>query len=277
MGRRGGTWTAGTLHAQRIVQVIRFLEVLVKIASKRIALAAGLLLVATFVIGAPKADSAPITTLYNTGAGTTAGNIDPNYQIVFSPGAGSTDAHNAGYTTATVAAYEMQNVWPLAGVPNGGPWVANNGVSQWITPNVGGTGASSNAGFYVYRTTFDLTGFNPTTARISGSWSSDNDGFGVYLNGIGMPDFTTAVAPGLTQPFSSMIPFDAITTGFVGGTNTLYFAVYNTPQGGGNPSGLRVEMTGTANAARVPEPGTMMLLGSGLVGLAAFGRKKARR
>jgi len=34
--------------------------------------------------------------------------------------------------------------------------------------------------------------------------------------------------------------------------------------------------TGT-NETPVPEPGTMMLLGSGLVGLAAWGRKKFRK
>ena len=38
-------------------------------------------------------------------------------------------------------------------------------------------------GEYVYRTTFDLTGFDPTTAMISGIWSADDRGIDILING----------------------------------------------------------------------------------------------
>ena len=51
------------------------------------------------------------------------------------------------------------------------------------------------------------------------------------------------------------------------GINTLSFRVSNFGQASGNPSGLRVELGGTA-AAAVPEPlvWTMLIIGFGLVG-----------
>ena len=63
-----------------------------------------------------------------------------------------------------------------------------------------------------------------------------------------------------------------IASGFVAGVNTLDFIVHNDYQVGGNPVGLRVEMTGTASP--VPLPAAAWLLLSGLVGFAALGRRR---
>lgn len=61
----------------------------------------------------------------------------------------------------------------------------------------------------------------------------------------------------------------ATSSGFTSGVNTLEFDVLN----GTGPSGFRVEVAGTVQP--VPEPGTLLLLGSGLTALAVRRRRKS--
>lgn len=159
---------------------------------------------------------------------------------------GTVDPHYVGVTpTSTV----------FVGTGLDGLWINNNSVSKWVGPD-----AAAGDGTYslIYRTTFDLTGFDAATAAIAGRWATDNFGTDIKLNGVSTSQ-TSAT-------FSSFSNF-TLNSGFVAGLNTIDFLWNNA----GGPGGLRVEFT-SANAnliegQGVPEPGTVGLL---LAGLAAF-------
>jgi hypothetical protein len=210
--------------------------------------------------------------LYNTGVDDSfnllsGGSIDPHYQLVSSP-----DTSFAG-----PAAYITYDGWPLTG---GIRWLSNGPDSKWISPrSTTGldtyypTGSGVADGYYTYRTSFDLSGLNPGTAVIDGWWVSDNFGTNLVLNGVitgftNNGDFMNGTRPNNTFHLDS---------GFISGVNNLDFIVYNAPLGfnGINPSGLRVELSGTA--APVPEPSTMLLLGSGLAGLIGYGKRRFKK
>ncbi len=138
--------------------------------------------------------------------------IDPHYVLVVNPHSGSQDAI----------------VQDAATLP--GAWLANSAGSRWIGPeaNTAGIGA---VGVYRYRLTFDLTGFDPSTAEILGAWTCDNPGLQVYLNG---------QPTGITNAgnFGALNTF-AINSGFLAGQNTLDFEVENLPPA--DYTGLRVD------------------------------------
>ncbi len=154
---------------------------------------------------------------------------------VTSPGVlapdGSVDAH---YTIISSA--DPSSPGPNAYLPSStafpiGPWLSNGPNSKWIAPKTD-QGTGNSGGYYTYRTTFSLAGFNPTTAILKGGVAADN-AVTIQLNGA-----TVATSTG----FYSLTPF-TVNSGFISGTNTLDFVVYND---GAGPTGLRVDLSGTA-------------------------------
>ena len=195
------------------------------------------------------ANAVTLTDLYNTGlaAGGGAlaagnGQLDGNYSVV--PGSVGTAGPAATYYNPAYA--------------------AENAGSRWISY----TGNGGTGGTFSLTTTFDLTGFDPTTAAISGLWGVDNDGE-IFLNGV-----TTGIILGggdNQANFRALHAF-SISSGFISGINTLRFDVFDI----GPPGALRVDnLTGSADA--VPEPATwgLMIAGFALVGVASRRRRFA--
>ncbi len=190
------------------------------------------------------AHAASITGLVNTGT-FASGAQDTNYSL---------NGTGFGYVT-------KDNVWPI------GPWIANTTTSKWITPlaNQGASFDPVTKGTYTWSLSFNLAGFDASTASFSGKFAADNSAV-VLLNGHSI---------GSANGFTSFSNFSAA-SGFNSGLNTLDFVVTNDGQRTGNPTGLRVEFT-ASNVTPVPEPETyaMLLAGLGLMGV--ISRRRAKR
>ena len=174
----------------------------------------------------------------------------------------------ANGTTLATANGGASFFWTLASAPAGATEAIGSGTfrynccyfadvadAAWVSP--GANGSASVGGVYVYQMMLDLTGFNPNTVSITGYFGTDNDGF-IRVNG-GPNAATTGFGD-----FGGHTPF-SLTSGFVAGQNFIQLGVNN----GGNPTAFFVHFdTQAVNPLLpgvVPEPTTLLLLGTGLV------------
>ena len=209
----------------------------------------------SLVLFAAQAGAAPITTLFGSGLDSSGNQLAP----------GATDLDYIVLETNTSAEVVSSALATKA-------YLANDAGSQWIWEDVAGYPDYVDRTF---RTTFDLTGLDPTTAVIDGLWGVDNLGEGILLNG---------VSTGYSLPtygyanFENLYPF-VIDSGFQSGINTLDFVVRNEDLIGG----FRTQLSGTANpipvvggviTTTVPEPSSLLLLS---LGLATVALRRLRR
>lgn len=183
--------------------------------------------------------------IYGTGATNSGtGQADPNYQLISAP---------PGVSYPGPAYTSSYSAWQAP--PTGLYW------DNPFNPLSYGPG-----GRYDYQTTFDLNGFNPATAVLTGLTGSDDAGE-IWLNGVMVATMGS---------ISSFAPF-TITDGlngahFQSGIDTLDFMVDNTFVYQTSPTGLMVQISGTADPT--PEPGSLVLMASGLAGLGGLLRRR---
>lgn len=230
---------------------------------KRTLLLMAMVLMANGFVTSP-AGADPIT-IYNTGIGA-PGSIDPNYELIHAP---------TGIDLAPVIIDPTQLAWPWAVPTPGVNWIGvTDDDARTVLPYApSDPGHLDDAGgLYIFRTTFDLTGFAAETVALNGFWAADNLAE-IFVNG---------VSTGISRSGTGDVGYDlqpfALTPGsFLSGINSLEFHVTNLNYQAdpGNPVGLLVqgmELEGTPTA--VPEPGTLLLLAMGAIGAAATRRRQ---
>ncbi len=142
------------------------------------------------------------------------GAVDPHFLLVDNPA-----------NTNSTKAYVVANP-PTS-------WVANPADAQWIGPAADPQAEPlPSVGFYKYRLTFDLTGFDPANAFVAGNTAADEGLHDIYLNDQLVPGFRRAGATGSLAAFT-------ITSGFQAGKNNLDIMVFNTSAP--RPAGLLVQ------------------------------------
>jgi hypothetical protein len=201
---------------------------------------------------------ASVVTLFNTGVDASGnplagGSLDPHWTIISGPGITSP-------TPAVVLSNQEVGTY------------AQSSDSRWVWANASGV-AGINAP-YTFRLSFDLTGLNPNTATISGSWGVDNDG-SILLNGSTPTGSGALTLDGgaVSGNFNSFHNFQ-ITGGFVSGINTLDFSATDL----GVIGGLNVNhLVGTASTSAVPEPSSMVMLATAAITVAACSWRRGKR
>lgn len=215
---------------------------------------------AALISGLAFADS--ISGLVNTGSGLSAGQTDSHYQYKVTGG------ESTGLTGQGVVSFGNQEPFPY--------WMANDATSSWLIPsaNQGDSYDNGSDGLFSWSLSFDLTGFDASSASFAGRWAADNHGV-LLLNG----NVISSIAG---DGYASWTSFSA-STGFLAGVNTLTFVVTNTINERANYTGLRAEfissnVTPLTIAPAVPEPESyaLMLAGLGVVGFIARRRRAAR-
>ncbi len=204
--------------------------------------------------------------IFNTGVDSNGnvqqhGSTDSNYELISGP-----------IVTISPVVFKSSGGYPV------GPWLEDNSSSAWITPS---TQANVAPGDYIYKTTFDLTGFDPNTAQLGGVWTSDNAGIGVLLNG--NPDADSFLFPNRGD-FTALDTSFEFNSGFIDGLNSLYFKLNNAPlpfTETDNPTGLRVEFTlhsadEIIGQAPVPLPAAFWMLSTGLFTILGYHRSSKK-
>jgi len=147
------------------------------------------------------------------------------------------------------------------------------GTTEWIANNSTGTNVPGDWTFFVFRQTFDLTGYDPNTADLKFQWAADDSGQGFADRGSWTPKYSLN-GGGLiagTWPGGNSYSFGPtvdLSSGFVSGQNEIDFYV----EGNGLTDGFALNPISIT--ASVPEPASLIMLGIGFVSVIGVARRR---
>ncbi len=187
-------------------------------------------------------------------------NNNNGYNFVFNPATADTTGSASQYTNPqgknSVVLYG-----PISASPDGGNFVAMNGVYQSgsISQMLSGLtiGAKTDVGFYY------------AGAQQKGYNGATTDAFQVTLGG---QTINTAILNNVSNGFTGWKKADLIFTP-TATSETLSFLALGTPSGE-PPFALLDGVTVSDTVATTPEPGSLALLGTGVLGLAGMLRRR---
>jgi hypothetical protein len=238
------------------------------------------LILATVILSFSMCQSARATTVnLSTGQDasgniqTTAGALDANWttSVAGNP-AQILNPNNPGFPNVNTEPSDYcnynpcNNWWP--GDPTLSPaWTPNTTSSSWIGVTADKT---NNGSGYSYNMTFTLTAAELATASITGGWAIDDEGT-LSLNGNQLSQVPDTDWTNMT--WNSLTPFNVPvgSSDFVVGTNTLTMTMTWTDN---FVEGADLQGSLDYSSPVVPEPGSLLLLGTGMLGMAGMLRRK---
>ena len=169
---------------------------------------------------------------------------------------------------------DSNNFVQAVSVTNRGDYIANNatGTNGWMGDWV----------FFIFRQTFDLTGYDAASADLQFQWAADDSGEGFADRGTWIPKFSLnggsfieyPGSPTPTYNYSSVVD---LSSGFVSGINTIDFYVEGNAVTDGFALKTKSFTANGAGANPVPEPATMLLFGIGIAGFIVSGFRRKQK
>lgn len=197
----------------------------------------------------------------------TAGAADPVFYSTTNAAAWEVATHVGG-VDGQFSSFDTTGFAPAVPTSRDVGWLANNGSGT-----NGGIGTWT---FFVFRQTFDLTGFDASTANLQFQWAADDSGEGFADRGTWTPKFRLNGGPLIPGAWASGATYDyglptTVSSGFASGLNTLEFFV----EGNGVTDGFALRTL--AFTAAVPEPETWTMLLAGFGFLVALAHRRVSR